>query len=199
MTEASHGWNPMPHRVDVRCVECDSHAYFEFAEVIEIHRKEDIEYFKKSRVFEYRKLRKFGGGDWHAAIFYPGLHGNTDEAVADLPEGYTPVNWAHSKYLSRSHSLDIGTIVCPTCGLRRKHWLDWPGDAWYQAAHRGQVVWAFDRESARVLRDFIATHEGERGTDRWRRFLRRHVPKESLNDRTRASLTRRLDQLLHPH
>ena len=45
-------WNPMPHIVDVRCPECGGYAEFEFAEMVRIKLKKDVEFFKKSKLFE---------------------------------------------------------------------------------------------------------------------------------------------------
>ncbi len=41
MTEA-YDWNPMPHKLDIRCPSCSSRAVFEFAEVVKINLKKEF-------------------------------------------------------------------------------------------------------------------------------------------------------------
>lgn len=81
-------------------------------------------------------------------MFFPGLRSRSADAASPLPEGYSGSDWEHGRYLYRSHGLDLGVIVCSSCGARRKHCLDWPNEAFYQVQHRGSRLWAFHRESA---------------------------------------------------
>jgi hypothetical protein len=121
---------------------------------VRIARKEDIPFFKKSKTFEYRFFRRREQGtSWHAALFYPALHGGGVRAISgELPPGYQASDWKHSKYLYRSHGRDLGAVVCGDCGHRAKHVLQWPDDAWYQIEYRQQTLWAFHLESARDAR-----------------------------------------------
>jgi hypothetical protein len=59
------------------------------------------------------------------------LHGDPQLALHDLPAGYEPKHWAHSRYLYRSHGLDLGSIRCAHCQHRAKHVLRWPADAYF--------------------------------------------------------------------
>jgi hypothetical protein len=148
-------WNPMPHVVDVTCPTCRARATFEFAEVVRIRRKADVEYFKNSPVFEYRFVEGdyVRPGNWHAAIYFHGLHRRSLPLLKDVPPGYDPEDWAHSKYWYRSHGGDFGTLVCRECRLKKKHQIAWPSDAYYQVRVRDEVLWAFNRDS------LIALHE----------------------------------------
>jgi sarcosine oxidase delta subunit len=193
----TYDWNPMPHVVSVRCPRCSARAAFEFAEHVRIARKAEVPFFQKSKLFDYVFVKgRWHGQDWHAAVFHAGLHGGIG-AIKALPKGYAPEDWAHSKYFVRSQQTDRGTVVCAACGLRRKHRLAWPSDAWFQVEHRGKVLWAFDRSSANALRELIAATGARKKTrrDRWSSFLL-HVPKEFLAASARDSLGKKLDRLL---
>ena len=192
----TYDWNPMPHRVSVRCPACAQHAVFEFSEVVRIRRKVDIPFFRDNPLFEYALIQgAWAGTNWHGAVFYAGLHGST-AVLRKLPEGYAPEDWNHSRYMIRSRSTDRGTIVCAACGLRRKHSLVWPESAWFQIDYRGKTLWAFERESATALRNHILSPDRKpTRRQRWASFLL-HVPSAFLAAAARATVVKRLDRLL---
>jgi len=188
-------WNPMPHIVEIRCPECGGHAEFEFAEVVHIRLKKDVDFFKKSKLFEYRFLRDRAGTGWHAAFYFPRVHGRSTDILDDLPAGYSPADWNHSRYLYRSHGSDWGTVDCFERDLRRRHVLSWPDEAFYQIVFRRDVLWAFHRESAVEIRDFIAFVDRDHAAFKWGTLLI-HLPKELLAAKARDGIVKRLDRLL---
>lgn len=186
----------MPHVVDVRCPDCTGPATFEFAEVARIRLRQDVPFFKKHPLFEHALVdSRNAEGRWHAAIFFPGLHVRDTSALRDLPDGYSPSDWDHSKYSYRTHGLDVGTVVCSKCPLRRRHTLRWPEDARFQLGYRGQTLWAFNRDSAVALREFVASDD--RKATKWASFLL-HVPKEFLAAKARSEVVKQLDRILSP-
>lgn len=188
-------WTPMPHVLDVRCPACSGKAVFEFAEVVRIARRADIPFFQGSPHFEYRRFPAEGWRQaWHGAIFFPGLTARS-AAAARLPPGYVPEDWAHSKYLTRARGLDLGTLDCRRCGRPQKHQLCWPRDAFYCIEYRRSVLWAFDRESATELRDFVASSERKTSRYRWHALLMK-VPGRFLQASARPEVVRRLDRVL---
>ena len=194
MTEV-YDLNPMPHVVTVRCPACDGMASFEFAEIVTIERREDIPFFDQSSQFEYRKFQDPGTGHyWHAAIYQAGLHGPA-AGIRDLPAGYKPEQWAHSPFLRRADQTDRGAIHCPACGHRKAHVLDWPADAWYLISHRGQVLWAFNRDSVVQIRDFIASETREVKDHGWQHLLRK-IPTLFKTRNNRDSVVKKLNKLL---
>lgn len=190
-----YDWNPMPHRVDVKCPRCAARAEFEFAEVHRIELKKDVPFFRDSPLFEYRMFQDSCGHYWHGAIFYAGLHGDPQSALHELPAGYEPRDWSHSKYLYRSGDLDLGSVRCEHCHLRAKHTLRWPEDAYFSLSYRNQVLWAFHRESASDLRDYLLSTSREVSRYRWSSFLL-HVPTVFKTHKARAAVTRHLLSLL---
>lgn len=188
-------WFLMPHVLDVRCPSCRGCARFEHAEVVRIARKGDLPWFRESPWFEVRFFRRKHVGESHwGAIYFAGLSGPPTAAIRDLPDGYTSDQWAHRRTWERSHALDEGSLVC-ACGVRRKHGLAWPHDAYFQLEHRREVLWAFHREHAGLLREYVA------GTDRTPRrsrysTLMRRVPTSFLTAKAREAVVKKLDRLL---
>lgn len=189
-------WNPMPHFVDVRCPDCGGHATFEFAEAIVIRRRQDIPYFKNSELFDYHLIpgNYTRPGNRHVAIYYHGLHRRSLDSVTDLPEGYSPADWNHSRYWYRSY--DVGTLTCDNCHRRQKHELDWPRDAFFQTAVRGKVLWAFNRDSLIALRDYVAaSHRHTVRKPKWTGFLMK-VPSHFLSAKVRDEVFKKLNRLI---
>ena len=185
----------MPHQVSVQCPACGQCASFEFAEVVRIQLKKDVAFFQDSPQFDYQLFHDSCGHRWHGAVFYAGLHGDPVKAISSLPEGYSPEDWRHSQYLYRSHGLDIGSVSCEHCHTRRKHDLSWPKDAFFSVSYKGQNLWAFDRESAIDLRDFIMSKHRSVENYKWRNFLL-HVPSVFLKQGARSNVAKLLNRVL---
>ena len=192
---APYEWNPMPHTLDVKCSRCEQRAYFEFAEIVRIKEKKDAQFFKDSDQFEYLLCQDSCGHKWHGAMFFPGLHGRTVNTIRELPDGYVPSDWAHSQYLYRSSNLDVGSVDCDQCGLRQLHQLKWPQDAYYQIEYKGQILWAFHRETANELKEYILSKDRDRTKFQWHSFLL-HVPMIFLKQNAREEIVKKLEKLL---
>ena len=185
----------MPHIVEIRCPECGGGAIFEFAEVVRIALKKDVAFFKNNKLFEYMFLKDSNGSGWHAAFYFPRLYGSSTDVLRDLPAGYSSGFWNHSKYLYRAHGCDWGTADCRECGLRQKHILVWPNEALYQIEFRRRTLWAFDRESALAIRDYIASMHRKQAAFKWQSLLL-HIPKQFLDAKARDEIVKRLNRLL---
>jgi hypothetical protein len=191
----TYDWNPMPHKLDIKCPACSQRAEFEFAEVCRIKLNTDVDFFKNSTSFEYRKLQDSCGHYWHGALYYAGLHGDPCDTVNNLPMGYKPSDWQHSEYLYRSQSLEIGSVRCEHCHLRKKHSLKWPDDAYFSIAHRNKVLWAFHRDSAYDLNDYLLSKSRDPSKYRWRSFLL-HVPTIFKTEKARVAISKQFMRLL---
>ncbi len=192
MTEA-YDWNPMPHRVNVICPNCSANAIFEFAEIVKISLKKDINYFKKSKLFDYEKFTDSYGHKWHGAIFYHGL--NSINNIKDLPKDYSSDDFKHSKYWQRYHGLDIGAKYCNSCGKRNKSDLNWPQDAFYQCQIKGNILWAFNEECLTELRDFIQSNSRNIKEYSYQSFVL-HIPSIFLDRKNRKRTVDKLNKLL---
>ncbi|MGI1936179.1 hypothetical protein ACRN98_05460 [Shewanella oncorhynchi] len=191
----TYEWNPMPHQVDVRCPTCEEYALFEFAEIVKISKKEDVAFFQESNQFVYGRFQDSCGHYWHAAIYFAGLHGSPEMALINLPEGYMPTDWQHSKYMHRRHRSDLGSVSCRHCGNRFVHNLRWPLDAYYAISYKGKELWAFNRDSAIELRDFIESKSRNISKYQWSNFLL-HVPSIFKSHKARGEVTKLINRLL---
>lgn len=129
------------------------------------------------------------------AVYFHGLTQKDSNSRIKLPIGYSIDQWDHSKYSTRSQNLDIGTIVCAHCGIRKKHQLSWPEDAYFQISHKQQVLWAFNRDSALDLLDYIESERRDRNLYQYSGFLMK-IPKHFLSKKTRDTVIKRIKLLL---
>jgi len=190
-----YDWNPMPHKVDVRCPSCGGLAVFEFAEIVRIRLKKEVPFFQKSKQFDYEVFKDSCGHKWHGAVYYPGMHGGSEAAIGELPDGYEPGFWAHSRYQYRNHRLDKGSVRCTECALHRRHVLSWPEDAYFAVSWKNSLLWAFDRDTAVVLRDYILGSKRSVKGSKWSGFLL-HVPSAFKKRGARERIVKQLDALL---
>lgn len=191
----TYDWNSMPHKVVIKCPACGGHCVFEFAEVVKIEFKKDVPFFEQSDIFEYSMFTDSCGHKWHGAVYFANLHGGSTDAITCLPEGYSPDYWSHSKYLTRSHGLDLGAFSCSHCQTRKPYILKWPQDAYYSISYKGEVLWAFNRESALDLRDYISSNERKINNFKWANFLL-HVPTVFKKQNARDNIVKQINKVL---
>ncbi|WP_339740416.1 hypothetical protein [uncultured Maricaulis sp.] len=91
-----------------------------------------------------------------------------------------------------------GRLSCLVCGLNRTHEVDWPREAFYQVAYRGEILWAFDRA---MMVDTLAYLTAGADRDAVRRnspyatrLLR--LPKTFLAAKARETLAAKIEALL---
>ncbi|MEP3890427.1 MAG: hypothetical protein ABJN69_08155 [Hellea sp.] len=187
--------NPITHVVAIACPSCGKEANFEFAEYVKVSLRKDIPYFQNSKFFEHRKVSNSDGQGVNLAFYFHKLHAHGFPAIDDLPEGYAVSDWAHYDHLYRSYKYDAGTVYCIPCGLRRKHQLVWPSEAYFQIDYKGHVLWAFNRRSAAELKDFIQSKERGRSQYEYRSFLLK-LPPQFLAKSARNTVVKRLSAKL---
>lgn len=188
-------WKPMPHNLDVVCPTCLHRADFEFAEVVRIKLKADVDFFQKSSVFEYQQFQDSCGHLWHGALYFQGLHGSPHQAIHELPSGYSAQDWDHSKYFRNRAEWPVGSIRCGFCHLRKMHMLNWPDKAYFSIEHRRHVLWAFHRESAIELLQYLLSKDRNISQYQWGSFLL-HVPSVFKVRKAKVAVTKRLSRLL---
>lgn len=59
----------------------------------------------------------------------------------------------------RDYSRLLGVALCSRCHAQYAYDVSWPDDAYYRWDIRGHILWAFNREHARVLLEFIGSKE----------------------------------------
>lgn len=184
-----------PHCVAVVCPECEKEAVFNFAREVRIKLKKDVAVFKANKNLEYALEPDWEGRKWNMAIFYPGLSVNSHESITNLPDGYEVRMWRSSYPCSMNDSNRYrGAIICK-CGCRRKHVLNWPQYAFYTINYRNRKLWAFTRETAIELRNYVATTDRDVKHHSWQTFLMK-IPKPFLIAKARKPIVAKLDKLL---
>ncbi|KQV59069.1 hypothetical protein [Duganella sp. Root336D2] len=186
---------PIPHNLDIVCPACRGRAEFEFAEVVRIKLKADVQFFQKSSMFDYQQFHDSCGHSWHAAIYFQGLHGRPQPVIQELPEGYAAGDWDHSRYLKNRSGWPVGSIRCGSCHMRGKHVLKWPAEAYFAISYRNRVLWAFHRESAIDLMQYLQSRERSRSRYRWGFFLL-YVPTVFKTGKAREYVVKQLGKLL---
>jgi len=195
--------DPMPPVLSVQCPDCSHEAAFEFAEWVNIRLRKDLDYFQKSKLFEFKKMSDHDGQGVNRAYYYHNLTHHSLPDISDLPDGYTVEDWQHSHHMYRPYNfdtgrIDAGSVVCAGCGLRRKHSLSWPSEAYFQVEYKRHILWAFDRVSAVELLDFIQSKDRDRSKYKYRHFLLK-IPPQFLNKKVRNVVTKRLSATLLPN
>lgn len=90
-------------------------------------------------------------GSWHVVENYP------EVMPWQAPAG------SSSQYLSLGGPgdgqgyalLHRGVVECRVCSKPFAHTLSWPDDAWWQWSVRGRLLWAWDRQHAREILEFV--------------------------------------------
>lgn len=188
--------NPMPYELAVTCTDCGHEALFVFMECAKIRLNKDIDYFECSPLFEHQKIMYDGVGV-NLACYYHKLHQNTLPDIDDLLDGYSVADWGQRYRYGFMYGLKTGSMVCQSCGLRRKHVLSWPQDAYFTIDYKGQTLWAYDRSHAVELLDYIRSKNRDRTKYKHRSFLL-HLPSHFQAQKARDHITKRLSEKLLP-
>jgi len=162
---------------------------------VRIRLNKDIPYFKASPHFEYIRYKNSEGQRSSHACYYHTLRSESFPQITDLPEGYSADDWANKEYHQPNRSLYLGAVICGRCGIRRKHSLKWPEEAYFQIAYRGKILWAFNRESTVELIQYIGSIDRDRSAYKYKPFLLK-LPSEFLAASARDEIVKRLSDRL---
>ena len=165
-----------PNHVNVYCEKCGKKADFYRRKLARIRQKKDISFFENSPYFDYVKCQNWQGQTEHIAEFYPHL------IIKDLPD---------NKFYWYSKGF-AGSLICWSCGLKKKTNLDWLNQAYYQIEYRQQVLWAYDLKHVQILYDYLSKMNR---SDREHTYLK-HLPKIFLKKHARDFLCKKLAKYL---
>jgi hypothetical protein len=116
------------------------------------------------------------------------------QGIRDWPPGWSAAK-AAAPCLNDAAFHACGSLICAACGRSARHELRWPTEAWFQIDYRGRVLWAFHREGAVALLDFIRSADRRRSGLAQESFLRR-IPGHFLTAKARAQIVRKLETVL---
>lgn len=189
------GSRPSAHHLDVSCPDCRGLARFDAATIRAISLKQDVAFFQQHPTLEYGLFTSQSGQNWHGARYFPGLHGDPRRSLHSLPQGYQGEDWGNT-YLPDAHMTEcLGSVTCEQCGFRARHLLQWPVEAYFSLTYKGQLLWAYNREAANDLLDYLLSDRRRPDHYRWARFLR-HVPTLFKTRKARPAVARQLSRLL---
>ena len=145
----------MPTTISVCCPRCDHHAEFTFSKAQSI-KKKDRDYFTRSRNFKTEKVEYWDGSRDFVAWNDPGL-GNNIDVISDLPANFESTDFKHNNrgffYYRRTY--ERGVTVCKKCDFRRLVKLKWPEMSFYKVEYKNHMLWAYNREHALMIRDYL--------------------------------------------
>jgi hypothetical protein len=162
----------MPGDVELSCPQCRHSARFEAPFLLHAEQPEHA----TGRVVQFGKR--------FLEERYPHVVGWED-----------PDNAARSSHHHQLRSNILGVLMCPACGITRRHLLDWPADAYFTCTVKGELLWAWNREHLLQIRDFIQKeHRPGRGTRGWIGS----IPTHFLLAKNRDAAIKAIDKALDP-
>lgn len=164
--------------IDIKCPNCGGLATFE--EPFEFLSK------KKLRPDESRPSHQWGGWVvierfpsqlmWEA----PSRSGQYLRGGGDTGTGGYPL-------------LTNGLIQCQNCHANSKHKLDWPNDAYWQWEIRGELLWAWDKNHAQIILNFV--RETVRPSRHF--YSVRYLPSHFLSAKVRELVVQKMERSIN--
>lgn len=157
----------IPGPLNVRCPRCGGKAEYDLPfDLYPVARGQPPD--------EERSLHRWGG--WLVAERYPSVK-PWDGSVDGISES-------------------DGVVKCSICHFVGEHRLRWPQDAYYRWAIRGNVLWAFNLEHARVLAEFLGGKE--RDVTRFPQYARHlmKLPGEVISAKVRDEVVKEINATL---
>ncbi|MDB2437852.1 hypothetical protein N9W89_04000 [Hellea sp.] len=144
---------PAPELVSVKCPQCEQHATFRKSIGIANVEKVNRPYFEKSKDFDTFYTKHYGRYQYE--VWYDTGLGNNIDNIRDLPDGINPKHFKPSSYSWPLRKYSRGVIACNHCTLRRRINIDWPKQAYFTVEYKGKVLWAYNREMALAILEYL--------------------------------------------
>ena len=163
--------------LDVNCPDCGKPSSFTFAPYVRVETNTDKTYFENSKDFKLVEWRSSGRSFrfLRFALYYPCVS-NDLRNIKDLPDSYTANSWRPVRYTYQGlkkaafNSVENeGVLSCAACPIVRRYILNWPDDAYFQISYKGEILWAYNRDFALSLLDYLSSDL--RGNTRSNPFL----------------------------
>lgn len=171
---------PLDVALEIRCPRCSGRAWFD----------EPYEFVsKRARPADADQLHQWGG--WLVREKYPSV------LPWKPPPGSQQSLYTSPERLPDGHRFrDRGVLRCGECHNVTAHELRWPEDAYFQWTVRGERLWAWNREHAQALRQYLESTQREPA--RYGLYARslRELPARILDARARTAIVRKIHQTL---
>lgn len=91
---------------------------------------------------------------------------------------------------------DSGKCTCLLCGYGNPHLVRWPDDAYFTVDIDGMSLWAWDRDHAIAIRDFIDSTTRDVSEYPAYKLSLLHLPNRVLQSNSRLLVVKRINQML---
>jgi hypothetical protein len=176
-------WTGWPEQFDIRCPKCGGRAVFD----------EPFSFLScKEGVPENepRPVHRWGG--WLVVEKYPSVLSWTAPRGSHQSLIFPKAKEGSGYYVVRKK----GVVKCSACHHVGVHELNWPEDAFFRWEIRGDTLWAWSAEHARVLLEYIGSEE--RDATKFPAYLRqlRRLPKQFLSAKVRDLVVKNISDTL---
>ena len=89
-----------------------------------------------------------------------------------------------------------GKCACLLCGYGNHHLLKWPDDAYFTVDIDDMSLWAWNRNHAIAIRDFVASTTRDVSTYPGYKLSLLHLPNRVLENSSRHLVVKRINQML---
>ncbi|KAF7786189.1 hypothetical protein PRUB_a0670 [Pseudoalteromonas rubra] len=86
-----------------------------------------------------------------------------------------------------------GLAQCSHCYSNRKHKLNWPSDAYWQWEVRGELLWAWDKEHAQVILNFVK----ETSRPSRHSYSLKYIPSHFLSAKARDLVVKKMERSIN--
>lgn len=90
-----------------------------------------------------------------------------------------------------------GNCTCTSCGYSKSHVLTWPDDAYFRIDIDGLTLWAWSRDHARVIRDFVESTSRNVSAYPCYTLSLLHLPNKVLKKTARQLVIKRINHMLN--
>ncbi len=189
--------------ISIRCPICTQLAEFEFANYIELRHKSDLLYFKKSKHFDVVSREGWSKYKlYYHAIHYRGISPHL-ENIKNLPKHCAPKKWQQGViYPNITLHKSLGTIRCNICKSISKYELTWPEEAFFQIEYKGKNLWAYDRNTAIQLLNYIKSNDRSKRVESssenyvTQDYFLRKIPEQFQTAKARNEIVKKLRKIL---
>ncbi|QDS95671.1 hypothetical protein FF011L_44710 [Roseimaritima multifibrata] len=91
---------------------------------------------------------------------------------------------------------ETGRCTCPSCGYAKSHQLMWPDDAYFCVDVDETNLWAWTRDHAIAIRDFVESNSRDVSAFPGFKLSLLHLPNELLQKSARQLVVKRINRML---
>ena len=88
--------------------------------------------------------------------------------------------------------LTYGLVQCSHCHTNMKHRLNWPNDAFWKWDIRGEILWAWDRDHAKEILDYVKKAVRPSRYS----YTLRYIPSHFLSAKVRGLVVQKMEKNL---